>query len=178
MLEQPILEPNQGEGHRDDNEILAVKIDGSDLESRGVKPARQHLGLWSVERQHGVGEENRGADRRDQHRQISSIAKRIVDGEIEHGAEQRHACDRDQKGEPVGPAEIHREHDHQIGRHHRELALGEIDDAGRAEDQHEAERDEGVDGADADACEKQLEKEIHAGLGFLDCLGRKPPPSS
>ncbi len=66
-----------------------------------------------------------------------------------------------QEGEPIGPAEIDREDDHQIGRDHREFALREIDDAGGAKDQHEAERDERVDRADAEAREQQLQNEIH-----------------
>ena len=90
------------------------------------------------------------------------MAQRIIDGQIEDRPEHRHPRDGNQKREPVRPAKVDREHDHQIGGDHRKLALGEIDDAGRAKDQDEAQGHEGVDGADADAREKQLQKEIHA----------------
>src|ERR1700678_3599361 len=90
------------------------------------------------------------------------MAQRIIDGQIEDRAEHRHPSDRNQKRKPVGPAEINREHDHQIGGDHRELALGEIDDTGRPKDQDEAQSDKSIDGADADTGEKQLEKGIHA----------------
>ena len=52
----------------------------------------------------------------------------------------------------------------QIG-DHRELALREVDHVGRTEDQHEAERDQRIDGADADAGEEQLQYEVHEGAG-------------
>jgi hypothetical protein len=58
--------------------------------------------------------------------------------------------------------EVDREHDHQIGGDHRELALGEIDDTGRPKDQDESQSDKSINGTDADTGEKQLEKEIHA----------------
>ena len=86
------------------------------------------------------------------------MAQRIIDAEIEDRAEQRHAGERDQERQPVRPAEIDREHHHQIGRDHREFALREIHHVGGAEDQHEAERDQRVDRADADAGEQQLQE--------------------
>src|SRR5271156_2347253 len=65
---------------------------------------------------------------------------------------------------PIQPGSIYRESRHRLSSQrnhcdHRELALGEIDDAGRAKDQDEAQSDERVD--DADAREEQLQKEIH-----------------
>ena len=51
--------------------------------------------------------------------------------------------------------------------------MGEIDDAGGAKNQDEAQGDEGVDGADADAREKQLQKEIHGRVGALKELARR-----
>ena len=50
-----------------------------------------------------------------------------------------------------GHSEVDGEDHHQEGRHHRELALRKVHHVGGAEDQHEAERHQGVDGADADA---------------------------
>ena len=60
------------------------------------------------------------------------------------------------KASPIGQTGFDREHDHQIGRDHGEFALGEIHHVGGTEDQHEAERDERVDGADTDAGKKEL----------------------
>ena len=168
-LEEPILERDERERDADDDEILAVEIDRPELKARRVEPARQHLRLGSVERENAVGKKDRGADRGDQHRQIGAIAQRIIDEQIEDRAEQRHPRDRNQKREPIGPAQIDREHDHQKGRDHRELALREIDDAGGAKNQDEAQRDEGVDGADSNSREEQLQKEIHAAAPS-DCL--------
>ena len=71
--------------------------------------------------------------------------------------------------------EVDREHDHQIGGDHRELALGEIDDAGRPKDQDEAQSDKSINGADADAREKQLQKEIHADRRALRGIGPQAP---
>jgi hypothetical protein len=71
------------------------------------------------------------------------------------------AGDRNQECDPIGKAEIDGEYDHQIRRDHRELALSEIDDAGGAKDQHEAERNQRVNRAYPDPAEKQLREEIH-----------------
>ena len=84
------------------------------------------------------------------------MAQRVIDPEIEDHAEQRHAGERDQERQPVGPAEIDGEHHHQIGGDHREFTLREVHHVGGAEDQHDAERDQGIDGADADAGKEQL----------------------
>jgi hypothetical protein len=101
------------------------------------------------------------------------VAQRIIDAEIEDDAEEGHARQRDQERQPVGPAEIDGEHHHQIGGHHGELALGEIHHIGRAEDQHEAERHQRVDGADADAREEKLQGEIHDRLMVRGAAGRQ-----
>lgn len=58
-------------------------------------------------------------------------------------------------------APVDGEHHHQIGRHHREFALREIDDVGGAEDQHETERHQRIDRADPDAGEEKLQDKIH-----------------
>ena len=105
------------------------------------------------------------------------MTQRIIDPEIEDRAEQRHACERHQEGQPIGPAEIDREHHHQIGGHHRELALREVHHAGGAEDQHEAERHQRIDGADADAGEEQLQDEVHAGLSRTPLSSNHKLPS-
>ena len=89
------------------------------------------------------------------------MTQRIIDAEIEDRTEDRHADEADEEGRPVGPAEIDREHHHQEGGDHRELALREIDDVGRAKDQHETERHQRIDRADADAREEKLEDEVH-----------------
>ena len=70
-------------------------------------------------------------------------------------------AEREQERQPVRPAEIDGEHHHQIGGDHGEFALREVHHVGGAEDQHETERDQRVDGADADAGEQQLQEEIH-----------------
>ena len=83
------------------------------------------------------------------------MAQRIIDAEIEDDTEQRHAEQRDDEGGPIGQSGLDRD-DHQIGRDHGEFALGEIHHIGGTEDQHEAERDQRVDGADTDAGKEQL----------------------
>ena len=161
-LEQPILERDERKCDADDDEILAVEIDRPHLKARRIEPPRQHLRLRTVERKHAVGEKDGSSDCRDQHRQKAAMAQRIIDGQIEDRPEHCHPCDRNKKREPVGPAKVDREHDHEIGGDHRELALGEIDNARRPKNQDEPQSDKGIDGADADAGEKQLQKEIHA----------------
>ncbi len=106
-----------------------------------------------------------------------AVTQRIIDAEIEDRAEQRHAGQRQQERQPVRPAEIDGEHHHQIGGDHREFALREIHHIGGAEDQHEAERDQRIDGADADAGEQQLQYDIHhqrSVRGRGEIFGRGP----
>ena len=55
-----------------------------------------------------------------------------------------------------GQSQIDGEHHHQVRRDHREFALREIHHVGGAEDQHETERDQRIDRADADSGEQQL----------------------
>ena len=160
-LEEPVIEDHQHDGHRDDQQILAVEIDRPELDARRLEPALQHLRLRAVNRQHRIGEQDRGADGGDDHRQKGAVAQRVIDPEIEDRAQQRHAGQRDQERQPVRPAEIDGEHHHQIGGDHGEFALREIHHIGGAEDQHEAERDQRIDGADADAGEEQLKSKIH-----------------
>ena len=110
-----------------------------------------------------------------------AVTQRIIDPEIEDRAEQRHAGQRQQERQPVRPSQIDGEHHHQIGRDHREFALREIHHVGGAEDQHETERDQRIDRADADAGEQQLECEIHENARsernqqFADNACRPPP---
>ena len=161
MLEEPVLEADEHDGDRDDQEILAVEIDGAELDAGRVEPALQHLRLRAVEGEDRVREEDRGADRRDDHRQEAAVAQRVIDAEVEQRSDERHAAKRHEEGKPIGPAEIDREHHHHEGGDHRELALREIHHVRGAEDQHEAERHQGVDGPDADAGEEKLESEVH-----------------
>ena len=180
VLEEPVIEDHERDGDRDDQEILAVEIDRPELDALCLEPALQHLRLRAVDREHGIGEQDRGADGRDDDRQEGAVAQRIIDAEIEDDSQQRHAGEREQERQPVRPAEIDRKHHHQIGGDHGELALGEIHHIGGAEDQHEAERDQRIDGADADAGEQQLKDEIHRALRSRGVLvpsqAFRPPP--
>ena len=56
------------------------------------------------------------------------------------------------------------EHDEKIGAEHGELALAEIHHAGGADQQHETERDQRIDRADAEAGEQQLQQDVHGRL--------------
>ncbi|BAQ46434.1 tungsten-containing formylmethanofurandehydrogenase, subunit B [Methylobacterium aquaticum] len=172
VLEEPVLERHQHRGHGDDQQVLGVEVDRADQEALRLEDRRQHLRLRPVERERGVGEEDRGADGRDDHRQVGAVAQRIIDAEVEQGAERRHAADGEQEGQPVRPLQVDGEDHHQEGGHHRELALREVHHVGGAEDQHEAERHERVDGADADPREEKLEDEVHAGPPRSDEKGR------
>ena len=156
VLEEPVIENHQHHRHRDDQQILAVQIDRPELDAGRLEPSLKHLRLRAVDREHRVGEQDRGADGRDDDRQERAVTQRIVDAEIEDRAQQRHAGERQQKRQPVRPSEIDREHHHQVGRDHREFALREIHHVRGAEDQHETERDQRIDRADADSGEQQL----------------------
>ena len=53
--------------------------------------------------------------------------------------------ERDRERRPVRPAVVRRQRPGDVGRERRHLALGEVDDPGRAVDQHERERERAVD---------------------------------
>ena len=81
-----------------------------------------------------------------------------ISGDLEHGAE--HEGDRERREErlPVREAPL----DELVGdvrRQHRELALREVDDVGRAIDEHEREREAAVDGADREPLHRQLRED-------------------
>ena len=72
---------------------------------------------------------------------------------------------REQKREPQRRADGDEEQHRERGEHH-ELALREVDDAGRLPQQREAERREGVDRAGRDAGHDELNQVAHEGLGM------------
>ena len=74
----------------------------------------------------------------------------------EQGAEQRHPAEGQEEGEPVGPLEVDGEDHHQEGRHHRELALREVDDVAGVVDQREAERDQRINRTDRNPRQHEL----------------------
>ena len=156
MLEEPVIKHNQDHRHRNDQQILAVEINWPELDAGGLEPPLKHLGLRTVDRERGIGEQDRGADGRDDDRQERAVTQRIIDPEIEDRAYKRHAGQRQQERQPVRPMQIDGEHHHQVRRDHREFALREIHHVGGAEDQHETERDQRIDRADADSGEQQL----------------------
>ena len=108
VLEEPVVEDDQRDRDRDDQEILAVEIDGPELDARRLEPALQHLRLRAIDREHRIREQDRGADGRDDDRKVAAMTQGIVDAKIEDDAEQRHAGEREQERQPVGPAEIDR----------------------------------------------------------------------
>ena len=67
-------------------------------------------------------------------------------------------------GEPEGEPDIDGQPRDGVGAEQQHRALGEVDDAGRAVDDDEAERDERVGRAERHALEQQLEELGHAAL--------------
>src|SRR3546814_2586422 len=58
----------------------------------------------------------------------------------------------------------------EVGADEHEAALGEVDDAGRLVDDHEAEGDEGVLRAERDALEDELEELGHRSIASMSSL--------
>ena len=81
-----------------------------------------------------------------------------LDARAEDGGEDHRGDDR----QPDGEALLGGEHPHQVGAEHRHVALGEVHQRGRLEDQHEADGDDRVDGAVVQTVEDAL---------IVECIG-------
>ena len=108
----------------------------------------------------GAAQENRGADGDDDQNDGAGSACRLDREAVERETNDDGQDDgkaRRQRQRHPGEPEEHRRHPAQ----HHEFALGEVDDVGGVVDQREAERDQGVDRADGQAREGELQKFRH-----------------
>ena len=105
----------------------------------------------------------------------------VPDGLVEHGGEPAQPVDRggeprEDEREPAGPAPETRsdlQHDHEgQGREQHEGALREVEDLGRLEDQHEAERDQRVHDAGQQPADQHFEEKQE----FFNHLRIRPIP--
>jgi len=90
---------------------------------------------------------------------------RLVDQRTQHDAlhgnrDRDHDRKREQRGKPEVDVLLAQGHEGQGGaQHHR--ALGEVENAGRLEDQHEADRDQRIHHARQQAADQSFDKEVH-----------------
>ena len=87
------------------------------------------------------------ADRDDHDSQHVPPLHRADDDAVDADAARERDRERGDEGRPVAPAVVHRERPRDVRRERRHLALGEVDDPGRAVDDHEREREQRVDAA-------------------------------
>jgi len=108
------------------------------------------------------------ADGRDDdvHQRNAAHAQRAVDAELDrHGGEAaEHHPDYQQRDERERQQVVRRDAKHRA--QHDDLALREMQHAGRPDDHREAERDEAIDATDRETTDKELD-ELRAAHGML-----------
>ncbi len=88
---------------------------------------------------------NQQPDRHDYDPQDASALDRANDDPVNTDTAAERDRERRGEGEPVAPAVIHDERPGDVGRERRHLALREVDDSGRAVNDHERECEQRVD---------------------------------
>ena len=140
----------------------ALRQNGRAPEANGIvaEPGRQAVEALVEHHLRGAAQENRGADGDDDEHDGAGSACRLDREAVEREPHDNCKDDRKarrQRQRHAGQPEEHRRHSAQ----HHELALGEVDDVGGVVDQGEAERDQGIDRADGQAGEGELQKFRH-----------------
>ena len=122
-------------------------------------------------------QEQRQRDRRNHQRQHAVLEHGIDDEKLEHEAEDDdRQRDRDQRRQPERRAEIHRRQ-HEEGRQHDELALGEVDRLRGLPQQGEADGDEGVDRPGRQSGHQELNERSHR-TPAVRARPASPPPGT
>jgi hypothetical protein len=120
-----------------------------------------------------VDDDDRQAQR-DQDAALELVRLEPREQQLEDHQSDRHGGDdrRRQRG-PVEQAEDGEDEGHGEGAQHQQLAMGEIDDLHDAEDQRQADGDQGIEQAERDAVQRELKQvdriDRHCGSG----LGRR-----
>jgi hypothetical protein len=107
-----------------------------------------------------------------------AISQWIVDCEIKKRAENQHRCKSDKYSEPIRQLEINAEHDHRKRPKRGEVSLSEIDDVCGPINEHESKRDQGINTADAEAGEEELEGYAHRHCSGQRIIGFPTPRAS
>ena len=162
--------------------MVMIRISGiadvADVEALEVERAAVHrervvvLERGAEHQLHRVGDEERDAEGADQRRDPRRVAQRPVgealDRDAEHGAA-GHRGERDQdqqqpdRHDRVGRAAEQLERAEADERaHHEHVAVGEVQKLEDPVDEGVAECDEGVDAAERQAVERELDEGVHA----------------
>jgi hypothetical protein len=91
-----------------------------------------------------------------EHRTLHDVAHEQEVAEHADGGEDQR---RDRHGGRRPAAERGPHHERGVHRQHDEIAVGEVDDVHHAPDQREARREQGVDGADEQAADDDLQED-------------------
>ena len=168
---------HQREGRGDDHDPKQRHAHVADVEAvEEERPAGEREGvvvaLLGAEHQlHRVREEERDAERTDQRRDPRGVAERPVGEALDHDAEHRaagHRRERDQHQQQPGRHLRIRRAAQQLERaeaderpDHEHVAVGEIEELQDPVDERVAERDQGVDAAQREAVDRELDEGVH-----------------
>ena len=118
----------------------------------------ERLDALSPDVQRGLPDQDRYADGDDHHPQHRRLVKPADEDDLDERADDRRDDDRGQDGQRQGDELVQRDGGHAA--EHDELALREIDDAGRVIDDVEPDRDDRVDRPVRDSRHQILKKEF------------------
>ncbi len=151
-------------GHRDHHHIGDVELtakQGHAAFSRKAEEGGKHLGVGAPQQQRRILEEVAHPDGGDQYGQRGRGAQRLVRQPLHHDAQYRAAHDRQQHGGQRVPAEVGGGAKAQIPAHHNDVTVGKIQHFGDTVDHGVAQRDDGINAAQADAAD-QIGEDRHS----------------
>src|SRR6185437_2297402 len=159
LLEEEGEAGDEDAGDGGGDEVELVDQDAADDDRVLGDADVEHLDVAAPDELAEAAEEEGDADRRHEQDDGFLVDQRAQHDALDDEGERHHHRDRRQEGEPYRHAEIdeadegeRREQDHD--------ALGEIEDARRLVDQHEAEGDERVHDAGQEPADDHLEEEL------------------
>ena len=152
-----------------------MRISAED-ERRPEDVVGQRLEVGAEVPERRVAQQQRQAERAEdlrQHRPAHDVAHEQEIAEHADGGEDQ----RRDRHRGRGPAAEHRPHDEgRVHRQHDEVAMGEVDDVHHAPDQRQPGGEQGVDGADQQAADDDLEEDGGHGARRCVACGRGPRP--
>ena len=160
--EQQPQQPDHDEQHRDDAERLDRQRHARRVERRrrGTAPGSPRLSKPQIQPAAALTTMNRPSVTMTRFSGLPPSTGRISTRSIEHPADERERQRAEQRASrAAAPASAQRPGDERG--EHRHLALGEVDDAGRAEDQHQRERQRRVHRAVGDPVDDHLQEPLH-----------------
>ncbi len=179
--EDEIDDGDADERHAEDVDRLLRDGDVTDRHGLERERAENVLRLRRPDPGSRAVQDDEQRDRADDDRDLAGLRQRPDDPAVDERATDERDGERDPEADPERQLPALRVGDEPPGdvrREHRHLALGEVDDTGRAVDEHEGEREHGIDPAVGEAGDDGLDEVRPVHQPRYDLLTRSSSRSS